>query len=615
MRFAFVLAILSVAFFTAESAQADYSYSPQTVPLVGVRISSPLDSLPSEGIVPLIIEIRNDTRSTQTWRLSTSHGAWSASYTSSAEAEFLVDAGQARRFTVLIDLFKKGSDDTRAYNYSWDSFKYSLEGYGVTANEQKFPQNSRNIPYAERNHWELHPYALFSPALAKFSAELEVDLKPAEDSTKDKSELKKMFDRAEGFIFNGSKASLTSLSDDWRSYISAKELWITSNEWRKLLPEVRDAILEWTMQGGVLFIAGDEESPAIVFDNHHPPLPAQQSVPFGLGSVFHIFRGNPPGEGEFLLRQKDVRNLEPPLSLAESNEHDWTWGLIAEHANKMSNGLLLVAFVLIAYSLIVGPCNILWLRRRNPLILYVSTPLIAAVGTGVLLTTIVFRHGIGGEGSRQIAVLVMPENKRMLSIQEQAGVVGVMPKSSFELDDDTVLRLISLPGYSPGEPLAFGTTMRRLERTREVYDGQFFLERASSAHVLERISLSRAKVELVRTLSNVPIVQSSLPVSLDYFVYVDGEGLAWEAEGLHQGTRIELRPARNDWETRVFLNARTNGGQAILTFVQRISGRRKFFYATTADASPLMIQTSRAVRWHDHLALIAGTMNDEELAG
>ncbi len=198
----------------------------------------------------------------------------------------------------------------------------------------------------------------------------------------------------------------------WQSYAGFMGvLLLEAREARTLGPERREALARWVRWlGGRVWLAGpgaDDAARELGFDDAVAESRdgiARRSVANG-----QVWTQSAPDADRLLNRLPAVQPNDPLAGYYwEGNGYAYNrpdpGGWLLYSLAGASTNLIVVA--LIVLGAVMGPLNYLYIRRRkNPLLFFVTTPLIAIAGTGVVFAASFLAEG-GAGGYNQCAVLI-----------------------------------------------------------------------------------------------------------------------------------------------------------------------------------------------------------------
>ncbi len=201
--------------------------------------------------------------------------------------------------------------------------------------------------------------------------------------------------------------ALDELPARWQSYCGLSGVLVMeAREARALGPERREALARWVRwQGGRIWLAGpgaDDAARELGLDG--------KSAEPGEGVIARraltgwAWTQSSPDAGALVARLPK-EPVTDPLHAYYRPGYDATplYWLLDSLAGPSTN---LIVVALVALGLAMGPLNYLYIRRRKkPILLFVTTPLIALAGTGAVFAASYLAEGRAG-GYTQFAVLV-----------------------------------------------------------------------------------------------------------------------------------------------------------------------------------------------------------------
>lgn len=178
--------------------------------------------------------------------------------------------------------------------------------------------------------------------------------------------------------------AVEDLPDRWQGYPTWLTLVLDSSSQARLSPAQREAITAWTLAGGLLVLPEGGQAP-----------PWRQ-----LGAVVHV--SGDPAIDPVLQRQFESKR-------DEGNE-SWDLDEVLGAQRVPATGFMIVA---LCFALLVGPVNLLWVRRRNARHLFlITTPLLSLGTCVILLGADIVLHGVSlRRHVQQLVVLDQVSNR------------------------------------------------------------------------------------------------------------------------------------------------------------------------------------------------------------
>ncbi len=321
---------------------------------------------------------------------------------------------------------------------------------------------------------------------------------------------------------------------DWRVWSPFTQVVMTDREFRALDGARRAALMDWVAFGGKLSLYPP-------FAATWPSQPVATNT-WGSGAVCAM--------ASSLRYDKTIQPDEGPTlsfhrQLFDQARSDAIPSGTGE-AFSLSRGSVMITLFLLLFGILIGPVNLLVFaptQRRHRL--FITVPLISLAASVVLACIIVWRDGFGGTGVQHGVVILLPGENKAAVFQDQLSRTGVLFASRFPLPSDTQLLL-------PADPSASGGNLSRdkqFARDETSVSGSWFASRQRQQHVLQRITPTRARVELVSggEAGAPPSVQSSVSAALRDFRYRDRERKLWGADEVAPGRKVTLRALPPGW--------------------------------------------------------------------
>ncbi|MCU0797329.1 MAG: hypothetical protein MUF31_15510 [Akkermansiaceae bacterium] len=403
------------------------------------------------------------------------------------------------------------------------------------------------------------------------------------------------------------------MPEDWRAYSGYDVMILTDEDWSKLAPGARTAILQWIRLGSRLEIHRLSGSPAnfssLGIDTTGTD-PAQETAPFGFGTVHLATVGT-----DFKLAAGSLvtRIFKDVSSLSSSIETDYSrsaWPLHLKFGGRAFSYALFIV-VLIAFAVLVGPVNLfVFAKSGKRHKLFITTPIISLATCGVLILLILVNDGIGGRGERIALIEVRPdsgENKAYV-LQEQVSRTGVLLGSTMTIREDAAINPVPIapspwarltPG-SAGSGMRFTTN---LSSEGLVSSGDWFQSRSEQGQLIRAVVPTRGRIE-AREGGGPPVLVSTFDFPIARLYYTDRSGGHWTAENLEAGKPVTCNPMiEADFNTAWEAQALTLG-QRHRQFLRSVRTDRDRYLALSTSAPA--IETLDSIRWTETQTLLTG---------
>lgn len=534
----------------------------QVAPDIDIQVLGYYDGLPSGGMMPVRVIIRNDSGRTRTWRFvfrSTGGHQLRQAHSYAWRAE--VPTGEEKWFDLLVPVVPVDRS-----TYSRGDLRVTVTGYGLRRNLGAY---TGHHPYSSKTR----------TACTAMSKSLAMESRGP------------LTERLENLDSSLVMCGLDPdwIADDWRAYQGFATVWFADRDWRTLDPSRRDAVLQWVRQGGRLLYAGRDLDPDALARVGLPPAPAEGEVRLGLGHVRTVaWNGGPLNIMRAASVIQNAHVDSGQIALIETYPHNWN--LLREVQPPRIRVAVLVA-ALLAFAVIIGPVNLIVLAgrtRRHRL--FITTPLLSVAASLLLLVVILIQDGVGGTGRRTGHLFLMPDSRQELLTQEQLSRTGLLVTRRFPLADDLHVVQIPLPSRSRDRVL-------ELHRGGGGAGGDWFSNRSRQGQYLSAIRPSRSRVELlnpdpVRLERAAPVLVSTLAEDLTEVRYRDVHGKTWWADRLRVGEQVTLQ--RPD----------ASAFQAWPSPAE--SQPYGFFEAKMDGSTSRMIETLASIRWQDSPLIVIG---------
>lgn len=546
---------------------------------IGIEIVGYYDQLPSGGMAPIRVAIRNDSGRARRWtfqfRSDASH-ILRRSVVFDWEVE--VDSGQEQRFDLLVPLAV-----VDIQNFSYPSLMVTVNGYGLISN---------NASYSGSRSYSGKPHTGSTAMSEALVVETEGPLRSQLDT--------------QGFELVMCALDPDWLSDDWRAYQGFASVWIADQDWDRMRESQRAAVLNWVWQGGTLHYVGRALGAEALARVGLPALGGEETIPasaFGAGLIRTVrWSGGPLPQESVAWHILDSHPRSHVGAILDRYPSQWDLvRMVPERVLRV--GVLILA--LLVFALVVGPVNLVVLAGRSRRHrLFVTTPVISLVASVLLAVLILLQDGVGGSGVRMAVLYLMPSARQEWLVQEQLSRTGVLLGSRFDLPRDVYM--VQLPLGSNREQ------QKQLRRELDAADGDWFSSRNRQGQYLSAVRPSRSRVEVlnsvgVRDRGDAPVLISTMEEALVDVFYRDVHGGFWRADRLRVGERAELRPSNRQEFDGVWGPGRRYPLAFRSLAIEASAGHpHGFVYAGSENPGARLIDTLRSIRWEDDAMVVVG---------
>ena len=332
------------------------------------------------------------------------------------------------------------------------------------------------------------------------------------------------------------------LPTTWLGFTSLRAVVIGPKEWEQLNDAQKGALLTWTACGGdLMFVDGDPKS----------LFPAGQDAPAvgadGAGAGYFFGRIHVPTSAsisesglESVLTTAQAAAMNSEWALPANRAPDW--GTITERGYRLPipgvDGVPARAYlwILIVFSLLIGPANYWYLRRRRQQVLLVLTaPLISALFIVLLAGYVVAGEGLGVR-ARAVTFTRLDQARKQASTRASMSMyaAGMTPAGGLRFSDDVAVFTIGPDGN--GSPA---------RQSLDLSDAQRFSAGAIQARSptnVESIGFraARERLSFSREADGLSVV-NGLGVTVTELLYRDGDSAYHLAGPLAPGGKGSLK--------------------------------------------------------------------------
>jgi hypothetical protein len=567
--------------------------SVDTVPGSGIHVgvTSPATSIAPGGFAPVRVEITNGSRRAGVWDLEFSEGNFSGSHRVT-RFEIRVAAGASSETWLMVPL-------SELPNFRNHPSRLSLELIGPGIERPRTGGFQVGSVYSgdPGTGWVAMTESLATKQWGELGARLKGTstgggLVPASNLSLAKH---RGFSAPQKRDLAGAPVELQEFPPDSRAFSGFAGLWLRPSDWETLDSARREALRQWILRGGRLFVAAEAGPLGLA----GLPEPGENgSVPLGFGRIERTPFQAGSMDLENLVRQ--VISLDGSPAFASDADYRSGWAA-SEQLGKPTLNVPGILVAVILMGVLIGPVNLLWFAPPNRRYrLFVTVPLLSLGASLIVLGAIILGDGMGGTGCRTALVLLGEGRSQGVLIQEQLSRTRFLFSRQFTLPEEAALALIRMNDDRHAEPKFFREVGR--------LGGDWFQSRAVQAHLIRLNFPTRAEV-LFRSggPGAVPELLSTVPDRMDHVFYVDAAGAYWTAPQLETGRpqplQASTRSAFEEWVREVRSDFSVNLSESLAETVHRPG----WFYGTLkAPRGGLVVETLDAVGWERQTVLVLG---------
>ncbi len=406
----------------------------------------------------------------------------------------------------------------------------------------------------------------------------------------------------------------TQLPNDWKGYAGYDALVCTDNEWRAMEKSVQLAILEWNRLGGHLLIL--TQDPSSNFKNLHisddAPSGKKLQRSFGSVSLLPIGSINDASLATSIdsnLRSRSTQRLNAIVNDITHNATN-TWQL-QESLGTLSFNPFFLILILIGFGILVGPVNLfVFAKSGQRHKLFITTPIIAAGATILILLLIIIQDGFGGHGKRIQLIELRSDNgeNKAYVQQEQIARTGIILGHSFETSSPCTISPVPLiqSHFARVTHENQGNSSNYIANHGDkglVCEGDWFQSRSVHGHYLESVIPSRARITLKSSAPS-PTITSSFNFPLKSLIFRDKQGLFWQATDIKPGESVKLSKINHDEALKRITALSDSMSPRLQRNLLKLWSRNGHFVATTEQAPA--IDTLDSIKWTQTTSVILG---------
>ncbi|BDS06395.1 hypothetical protein NT6N_14350 [Oceaniferula spumae] len=572
-----------------------------------VQVTSLFGKLPAYGYVPIRVEINNGTKVDRDLSLEFTSKDLSAFGTEtgsrmSSSFECSCEAGKRETFDFLVPV----------------TTVFQTSGYGsgselrMNISCNGFPTTSGTMSTELSNQWPsvIVSSALYVPNASALTSQLSGGSMSSSN------------------IEFGGSFDPKSMPTDWRAYLGQDVIMLTSDDWSKLDPGARTAILEWNRFGGRLIIYSSSASVnfgSLQIDSDEAADTGSRIIQRSMGTVSIL---SLPSSGRLdaaktysmlgagvIAPSRRSQPVKPGFASSGYSttyysmlyDYAGTWPLENILGQKHFNTAFFV-LILLAFGILIGPVNLfVFAKAGKRHKLFITTPIISLGASALLVILILFQDGFGGRGHRVVLMEIQPQENNAYIIQEQAARTGVLLGSSFETSEPALMSPVALAPSRWARVVTDGTAPSSYTANEGddglKASGDWFQSRSIHGHLLKTVRPTRGRIEL-SPRAGAPVLTSTFDYDLGTIYYQAKDGSWWKADALSKGNSVTLSPSSaSDFHSWLLAQSQlfSKGNAQHINDLATLPGR---FFTLTEDAPA--IETYNSVKWLSTKTLMTG---------
>ncbi len=559
-----------------------------------VKVTCLLGKLPAYGYAPIRIEINNATKADREFTLD---------FTSSDFSAYGNDTG-SRMTSNFSCSCAAGSRETYDFIVPLTTV-FQTSGYGsgtelsMRLSCTGFPTISGSMSSEPHENWPaiLLSKQLYEPNASNLNAHVN-----------------SIYSSSRGDLEFAGSFNPQTMPTDWRAYMGQNIIMMTSDDWTKLDPGARTAILEWNRLGGHIIIYtsnASENLATLQIDEHQPK---KKSILRSMGRVSLV----PLPSSKRLDPKETVKLVIPSRSSFSSistpyssllRDYAGSWPLHVTLGKKNFNTTFFV-LILLAFGILVGPVNLfVFAKAGKRHKLFITTPIISLSASALLIVIIMFQDGFGGRGHRLLLMEIQPDENKAYIIQEQAARTGVLFGSSFETSEPTLITPVALSPSRWSRVVTDGTapssyTANHGDKGLKC-SGDWFQSRSIHGHLLKTVRPTRGRIKL-SPAAGAPVLTSSFNFNLGTLFFHAANGTWWKTDALQKGNSVTLIPS-SDTEFKQWLGIQKGRfSRANARHLNNLALSRNRFFAITEEAPG--IDTYSSIKWLTTTTIMTGEL-------
>lgn len=377
------------------------------------------------------------------------------------------------------------------------------------------------------------------------------------------------------------------LPENWLPYSTLRAVFIGPTEWSRLTETQKNALTAWVAAGGDLIIL-DGDAPALIpalrsaeIDSSKPGRPWR----YLLGHVFAAQSTSVTSSGiDGILSSTngpiEESNLVLPVTRGSS------WAQVSERGFRLPidgvNGVPARAYlwILVAFSVLIGPANyiFLWRKRQQPLIV-LTVPLISAAFVVLLAGYAIAGEGFGVRG-RAATFTILDQAGRQAATRAAVSLyaAGMTPGGGMNFPRDYAVVSLGVDGRG------------NREETLDLTESQRFASgtiRARMPANFEQVGFRAARERLTfDTTADAVSVVNGLGVAVEQLYYLHGGRMYALTEPLQPGARQALRAVPREEAAAKIREAVRTSGPSPERFLYAFDHLRDESYAAVLRQSP-----------------------------
>ena len=573
-----------------------------------IELSSFVETLPFSGYFPVEVRIENKTAKAKVLKLTTeANSSQSASWRNSRELkttssyDLRCGAGEVKSYSLLVPVSRaqggrySGSGNDK-YNSRLSFNGYVGQDYVSKSFEVAALTLSDNMLFSE--HVMFKGDDLFKTISSDFYDE-------------------------RAFKVQDFPSNLKALQGYGVIYFTAKD-------WRLLNKRQIETVHRWVRQGGILSIVGEKDLGASkdLIQEEFFSAENSKSPNYGVGEVYVLDRtklrkrlevlGTKPKSGRssssssraksstVLYARSDMPSV---TNVLEEGLRSEKWKLRSKMGTKHF-GITMLSLIVILFMIMVAPLNFfLFARQGQRHKLFVTTPIIAASASLLLVLFIIITEGFGGKGYQLVHQEIDQASKISYLRQEQFCRTGVLFDTSFDLDSDYELHQAAIEESRWARVISGGKgSNEKYKQSHQEggeikHTGNYFSSRSEHGHYIRGHKITHQKFMIEGKGDDLKVSSSfAHPIKVLY-IRASGRDF-YKAENLVSGVPVTAQKVKKSEYSKFVADNSYKFNKTMSAKLRSLSNRNQSFIAQT-DTLP-GVNSLKSIKW-DCETVLTGT--------
>lgn len=343
------------------------------------------------------------------------------------------------------------------------------------------------------------------------------------------------------FEFARSELPLEQWPTNELAYSRYDAIVITNDDLTKLPQKVKDGLVRYTELGGNLIVTNG----AFVPQSWQKYCSDKSVVKVGFGKIFNLALPTMGKtlDAEALKNRFSNLNLEPIIGSIMDLQNKFSMNSFSDDiynkefpvVDNLSIPVRPLFFMMLAFSLIIGPLNIIYLiKKKKRIMLLVTVPVISIIFTIIISVVALISEGIQGTSRTSTYTILDQTTNRAITQGITAYYFPIAPWNGLRFNLNTELNLCKSDN---------GNNARNYEEDQtngQLLESGWISSRVPTHFIIRKSEIRRERINFSKCDNGDIIALNGFPCDIKTLYFADNTGVLYKIENIQAGQKKVL---------------------------------------------------------------------------